>query len=192
MPFFEARSSHRHSFVSGAATTIVAGTSTLGHILALRWATANLHLRVNSLEVEFLLGTAFSAPQEVGFSAYVARGYSAAHTGGAALAIGGAGKDGNKLTAATASTLTGSIANAGALTAGTHTLDANPFLRSSVWCGAVGAQLYKAYDADALGPLYLAGSGEGIVILNNELMTAAGIGRWVFSIDYDIGTLVGS
>lgn len=183
---FETISSHKHTFTSGAVTTIAAGTATAGHILALRNPSTTRTARLRSLEVEFILTTAFGAAQEVGFDAYIARSYSAAHTGATALTITG----GRKRVGFDASVLTGRIADAGALTAGTHTLDTNAFARGSVWCSAIGTRLGpNFYDLSAdPGGIYLATS-EGIVICNTILMGATGVGKWHFTVEWDEGIL---
>lgn len=177
--------SYRQTFTTGAVTTIAAGTATAGHLLALRNATAGKYVRIRALEAEFILTTAFGAAQEVGFDAYIARSYSAAHTGATALTL--ATNDGKKLTGYNTTILTGRIADAGALTAGTHTFDANAIARGSVWCSAVGTQLSaRRYDFSATDPGgILLGQNEGIVIRNTILMGASGVGKWHFTADWD-------
>jgi hypothetical protein len=177
--------SYRQTVTTGAVTTIAAGTATAGHILSLRSATAGKAVRLRSLEVEFILTTAFGAAQEVGFDAYVARSYSAAHTGGTAIDFTG---DTGKAKQTTNSTiLTGRTASASALTAGTHTLDTNAVARGSAWCSAIGAVLGpRFYDFTALEPggLVLV-NAEGLVVRNTILMGATGVGKWHFTFDWD-------
>lgn len=183
--------SYRQEFTSGAVTTIAAGTSSAGHILALRSSTANEGSRIRSLTAEFILTTAFSAAQEVGFDAFVVRAYSAAHTGGTALTI--SGNDGKVLKDEPSATLAGRVASASALTAGTQTFDTNPIASDSVWCGAVGAILGpRTYDfttSSEGGILLIGGDGsttcEGLVVRNTVLMGAAGVGKWRFTVEWD-------
>ncbi len=175
--------SHRMTWSTGLVTTIAAGTASAGHLVALRNATSGRHVRLRRLEVEFLLTTAFGAAQEVGFDAFIARSYSAAHTGATALTMTG----GRAQTADPATILTGRIADTGALTAGTQTLDANPIARGSLWCGAVGAAMLPRccdFSGNDTGGIILA-SQEGMVLRNTVLMGASGVGRWSVTAEWD-------
>lgn len=178
-------SSHRQEATTGDVTTIAAGTATAGHILALRSATSGKAIRLRSLEVEFILTTAFGAAQEVGFDALIARSYTAAHTDGTAIDL--TGNTGNARTDYDATILTGRTASAAALTAGTHTLDANPIARGSYWASAVG-QVFgpRFYDFTGLDPggIILANE-EGLVVRNSILMGATGVGKWHFTFEWD-------
>jgi len=189
---FDATGSYKQTVTTGAVTLIAAATATAGHILALRNITAATRtIRLRSLEVEFLLTTAFTAAQRVGFDVVIARSYTAAHTGATALTLNGnTGKKVGGTGAYEAATLTGRIADAGALTAGTHTLDTNPIAQASVWCGAVGASLNRYYDFSATEPggIFLR-ADDGIVARNSVLMGAAGVGLWHFTFEYDEGIL---
>ena len=175
--------SYRHSWTTGAVTTIAAGTATAGHLLALRYATADKAALVKSLEVSFLLTTAFGAAQRVGYDVVLARTYSAAHSGATALTMTG----GTKNAGYAAPLLTGRIADAGALTAGTHTFDANPVCKESFWCSAIGAKMgptfYDFAASEQKGLLLLA--DEGLVVRNVTLMGATGVGEWVFTCEWD-------
>lgn len=184
--------SYVQEFTSGAVTTIAAGTSSAGHILALRQATAGEGSRIRKLSVQFLLTTAFGAAQKVGFDAYVVRAYSAAHTGGTALTL--SGNDGKTVADLPSETLVGRIANTGALTAGTQTFDDNPIASDSLWCGAIGASFAspRCYDFTGSpqgGIVLLGGDGsttcEGLVIRNSTLMGATGVGEWRFTVEWD-------
>jgi len=184
MAIIDVIGSYRQTWTTGAVTTIAAATSTAGHILALRNPTASaFSIRLRSLEVEFILTTAFGAAQEVGFDAFIARTYTAAHTNGTAIdtALG-------KRRASYPSTLlTGRTASASALTAGTHTLDTNAIARGSVWCGAIGATLApRLYDLSygELGGIIL-GPDEGIIARNTIVMGVTGVGKWHFTAEWD-------
>jgi hypothetical protein len=187
MPIVDVIGSYKQTVTTGAVTTIAAGTASAGHILALRWAPTptSLYARLKSIEVEFLLTTAFGAAQEVGFDAYVARSYSAASSGATALDFtGGTGK---KLATYPTSQMTGRIASAAAMTAGTQTLDTNAFARGSLWAGAVGATLgprYYDFTATPEGGIMLANQ-EGIIVRNTILMGATGVGKWHFTFEWD-------
>lgn len=184
-PIIDIAASYRAAFTTGNVTTIAAGTATAGHLLALRNATTGAYIRIRSMEVEFVLTTAFGAAQEVGFDAYIARSYTIAHTGATALSFGS--NDNKRITTDASAALTGRIADTGALTAGTHTLDGNAFMRGSAWMSAIGAQLQpRLYDFSThqYGGILLA-ANEGIVVRNTVLMGATGVGKWHFSIDWD-------
>lgn len=190
---YEVTSTYKSSVSTGAVTTIAAATATAGHLLALRNPTAGARtIRLRSLEVEFLLTTAFGAAQRVGFDVVVARSYTAAHTAQTALDFTG---NTGKLVAGTggydASTLTGRIAGTGALTAGTHTLDTNPIASGSAWFSAIGQTLsprFYDFTATPAGGLYLR-PDEGIVSRNTILMGATGVGTWTYTFEYDEGVL---
>lgn len=177
--------SYRQTFVTGLVTGVGAGSATLGHILALRSATSGKAVRLRTFQAEFILTTAFGTAQEVGYDLFVARSYTAAHTGATALTI--ATNDGKYLTGNSTTILAGRIANTAALTAGTHTFDANPIARASIWCGAVGARLEPVlhnYTNSEIGGIILA-ENEGIVARNSVLMGANGVGRWYFTAEWD-------
>lgn len=178
-------SSHKQTVSTGSVTTIAAATATAGHLLALRSATAGKAVRIRSMEVEFILTTAFGAAQRVGFDAVVARAYTAAHTLQTALDF--SGNTGNARTSYDATILTGRIAGTAALTAGTHTLDTNPVARGSYWASAIGQVLGpRFYDFSGLecGGLVLANE-EGLVVRNTVLMGATGVGQWDFTFEWD-------
>lgn len=182
-------SSHRFTFTTGAVTTIAAGSATAGHILALRNATSGKYLRLRTFEPEFILTTAFGAAQEVGFDAFKATGYTAPHTGATALTVTG----GKGVTTYDSTIMTGRIADAGALTAGTHTLDANPIAKGSQWCSAIGTSMApRLYDfsGNETGGILLANE-EGIVVRNTILMGATGVGKWHFTIEIDTVIVTG-
>lgn len=175
--------SYRQSWSTGAVTTIAAGTGTAGHILALRHAVAGRGTLLKSLEVSFILTTAFGAAQRVGFDASIVRAYTAAHTGATALTVTGGAKNASF----GAPSLTGRIANAGALTAGTHTFDANPICKDSIWASAIGAKLGPLfYDFTAANQKgILLQNEEGLVVRNLVLMSATGVGEWQFTCEWD-------
>jgi hypothetical protein len=175
--------SHRLTFTTGQVTTIAAGDATAGHILALRPAASDRSIRLRSFEPEFFLSTAFGAAQEVGFDAVIARKYTVAHTGATALTMTG----GRALAGYPNTVLAGRIADTGALSSGTHTLDANPIAKGSQYCSAIGQSLVpRLYDFTSmpLGGIIL-GSDEGLVVRNLVLMGATGVGRWYFTIEFD-------
>jgi hypothetical protein len=167
------------SMPSGLLTLIVARTATLGHLWACRYATATDNLfHVTYLRIFWQTLTGFTSAQEVAFAAFKLTGYSAAHTGGTAgvplpLAPGYA-----------ASELTAQMAITAALTAGTHTIAQQLFRGSSAELAA-GATIGKGYIdeqqpmIDDPHPVCVLGNAEGILVANEVLMGAAGVGRLV-------------
>lgn len=198
MPFtFDVVGAYKQTWTTGAVTTIAAGTSSAGFLFSKRWVSTTLAYRLRSLEVEFLLTTAFGAAQEVGFDVFKATGYSAAPTGATAITIGA---DGKKKASYPSSAFSGTgcdvrIANTGALTAGTATLDGQAVARGSLWAGAVGTAIATRYfdfttsepGGLILSPSAAAANSEGLIIRNTILMGASGVGKWHFTFEWDEG-----
>jgi hypothetical protein len=194
-PQFALHASYEQLFTSGAVTTIAAGTASAGHLMAWRWTDANKVARLRSLELEFLLTTAFTAAQEVAFDLFLLRGYVAAHSAGSAMSF--ASQSGAKRSAYANSLMTGQVCGAGALTAGTHTLDTNALAASGMWAGAVGALLQKTFDFMQVEPR---GGGDprgiflqqnmGLLVRNAILMGATGVGKWRARLRWDEGVLL--
>ncbi len=68
---------------SGLLTGVVAKTATAGHVASLRNPTASLKtLLLRRIALEFATVTDFTAFQRLGFSAFVARAFTTAYTGG--------------------------------------------------------------------------------------------------------------
>lgn len=183
------RGSFRQTFTTGAVTGIAAAAAAAGHLLALRNPDKEIQVVLRALEVEFILTTAFAAPQDVGFDVVVARDYTADHAAGTALTLGASGR---RRKAMKNSVLTGRVAAAAELTAGVHTFDADAIARGSAWMGAVGAQLEpRRIDlSDAgfdqhpmLAGIWLA-QNEGVVVRNSILMGGGGVGKWHFTAEY--------
>lgn len=202
---YELRGSYRLVASTGAVTTIAARTATAGHLFAFRWAPASLttyNAYVRYVGVKFTLTTAYGSAQETGIDMIVARSYTASHTGATAIDMGSSVAT-NKYATAQNTSLAGvsglcRIADTGALTAGTQTLDANPIGILSDWSGAVGDTIPRStsgassgfgalWDARSSGfPLVLA-DDEGFVLRNLILMGATGVGRWDICVEWDEG-----
>lgn len=199
---YNIRGTYRMCVPTGAVTTIAAGTSTAGHLFAFRWGnTAGHHAYIRFIGARFILTTAYGAAQETGCDLVVARGYTASHTAQTAVDTGGTVADTGKLIQQANTSLVTScrVAGTAALTAGTHTFDANRLGTLSEWTAAVGATVPSTaagiasypgvlFDAGRCGaPLVLA-QDEGFVIRNLILMGATGVGRWDFTVEWDEGT----
>lgn len=183
----EVLGSFRQTFTTGDTTTIAAGTGTAGHLLAVRWTRRDIFMRLRSLEIEFFLSTAFGAAQEVGFDVLVARNITASAAGATAATIAGSGRMRAASLPSAISAGDIRVADAGAITSGTHTLDANAIARGSQYLSAIGQSIsprYYDFTQAALGGLIFA-ANEGFVIRNTILMGATGVGKWHITADWD-------
>lgn len=165
-PFFD------YGGASGLATVIAAGTASAGHIYVLRNpADSGKTVHLASLRLAFIPTVAFGAAQAVRLAVYKMTAYTVAHTGATAITPA------KKVTSqATASIATARIADTGALTAGTHTIAAQPVLSvgahgtlpgfDKVW--VPGDELPRVIEP-----------GEGLLVRNETLMGASGVGIFV-------------
>lgn len=169
---------------SGSLTTIAAGTSTAGHLFAARFAPSGSGaaklFHVTRLRLLWQTITGFGAQQEVSFAAYKLTGYSAAHTGGNAV---------TPLPLApayAASQLTARMAASSALTAGTHTIGAQLIRGESTELAdsaIIGKGFIDEERVAGLHPLVVLAANEGILVRNEVLMGAAGVGRLTVELD---------
>jgi hypothetical protein len=187
---------YRMAVVSGALTTVAAGTTTAGHVFSFRNPDLTKKILLRYVAIDFNLTVAFGAAQAMGFDLICATGYTASHTGGTAIDMGSTlGNSGKIETNQPTSILPANavrIGTTGALTAGTHTLHANPLFQCQKWMGAVGAQIQATLlDArdDQGGSILRAapafGQDEGFVIRNTVLMGAAGVGSLMVTLEWD-------
>lgn len=171
--------------LTGAVTTVAAGTASAGHLLAMRCpGTGGILQRLRKLEASCMTTVAFGAAQEVGFDLFKATGYSAPHTGGAGVVPSKVHTD-QPASLVTSTQLR--IATTGALTNGTDTLDTDRLAADSFWCAGVTSFLpWRAYEFvdHPLGGLVFK-ANEGIVLRNTVLMGAAGVVRWSFRLHFD-------
>lgn len=206
---FDLKGSFRLVVSTGAVTTVAARTASAGHIFAWRRAsTASTQLAIGYVGAKFTLTTAYGTAQETGLDMIVARAYSAAHTGATAIDMGSTVVDTGALMSGFSPTIMATadivrVADTGALTAGTHTLDANPIGILSDWSGAIGATVPSGSSGARAGfgtvfgrsradggnpdPLVL-GASEGFVLRNLILMGATGVGRWDICVEWDEAT----
>lgn len=186
---------------TGAVTTIAAGTATAGFLFSWQWTNASVKAYVRYVGAKFILTTAYTTAQETAVEMLQARAYTAACTGGTAIDVGGTVTGTGKYQTSQLASLVADcrIATASALTAGTHTLDANPIGLLSDWGGAIGATIPSTssgagsswgtlFDArDEQTPLEYA-ANEGFILRNKILMGAVGVGRWDICVEWDEGT----
>lgn len=162
---------------TGLITTIAAHTASAGHIGAFRWGSTTKTCIVDNIRIVASMVTDFTTLQQFRIGARIARSYSASHTGGTQLTL--TGNNGKLRTDYATTALTDfSISTTSALTAGTHTIDTQPFLLALSGQPSDGATVgnipFEAvFDARESGPIVLE-ANEGIVFSNEILMGAAG------------------
>jgi hypothetical protein len=186
----------------------MSGIAANAPVFAARMAPVAPNIYLRAIVIRFSLRvqivTAFTNAQELAYSGFVARQWSAADTGGSTLTLTPPNAMLNSIADA-APQLSILVASASALTAGTRTLDANPFIY------AAGAQVTSAaslnsavpviaedylINSDQEYPLNLQGTltpwqslgngygPEGLVIQNNVLLGAAGTVRMAVEMEW--------
>lgn len=201
---YDMSGSYRLVCSSAAVTTIAARTATAGQLFNFRNPSTTHKCFVKYIGARFILTTAYGTAQETGCDLILAHAFTVNGTNGTAVDVGSTvANTGKLLTGFGTSKLTAGcvrVADTAAITAGTHTLDANPFSTLSDWSGAIGATVpttssgsrsgYGAlWDSQASAhraPIVL-GTDEGFVIRNLILMGATGVGRWDFCVEWDEG-----
>lgn len=179
---------YRLSIQSGALTGVAAGTNTAGHLFALRWGNASLTALIQRIKIRWQTTTAFTTAQEISFRIFRLTGYTVGHTTGSAAVL--TAPNLKKATRHPASALTDArIGGAGALTAGTHTLDAQEFAGVNGWSQAGTVVDDMAIEAvidsgSQLGHVLELGQNEGIIVRNEIAMGAAGVGRLLVEVDW--------
>ena len=178
------------SATSGLLTLVAAQTSTAGHVAAFRNGSATLKAVINRIQCKWWTTTGFTAAQEVGMGLIMARSYTAAHTGGTAatLTTNNGKKNVDHLTIPTDFDFR--IGDTGALTAGTHTLDAQNFAEAGSQELADGASVVKkAFELNyepAAGRQLVLGQNEGIILRNRILGGAAGVWRNAMLVEFEL------
>lgn len=189
---------------TGAVTLIAARTATAGQLLTIRYPSSTASkMYVKYIGARFILTTAYTTAQETGCDLILARSYTVNGTAGTAVDVGSTVADTNNLATEFGTSLITAgcarVADASAITAGTHTLDANPIGITSGWSSAIGIMVPEAtagaksdfatlFDARQTGLPLKFGQDEGFVVRNTVLMGAVGVGRWDFCVEWDEGT----
>lgn len=180
---------YRLTVVTGSCTGIAAG----GAIFAARWSDANYSARIRSLEVSHLVTTGYTAAQEVGYDVIIGRSWTVSPSGGTAATLTGnmelTGFGATKFAAGDIR-----VATTGALTNGTVTLDPQPICRDGLWALAAtaGGSIQRVYpfsqqNMNAGHPISRIGlqANDGILVRNAVAQGAAGVGRWVITMEWD-------
>jgi hypothetical protein len=189
--FAESDSSYRFSAATGLITGIAAGTASAGHIFAARWASSVKNLGLKKFTATWNTIVGFTAAQEVGLELFITRSYSASHTAGTAVDSTAAGKFKKKATnndSAFAATAI-QIAGTGALTNGTHTIDAVAMASNQFSELATGAAIPKGrfcleWSDGSKGRIILK-QDEGLILRNQIAMGAGGTARVTVCLEWE-------
>lgn len=157
-------------------------------LFTMRWADATRQFALLRLRCRLQVTTIFTARQEIGLDAVAARAFTASDSAGTQIVLTG---NNNKMKTSQGTSLVtdARIAAATLLTAGTRTLDANPFAVSNGYDADTNAAADTAYvvpkDPELLWepwlsvgrmPLVLV-QNEGFVVRNTVAFPAAGAFR---------------
>lgn len=201
---YSVRGSYRLVATTGAVTTIAARTATAGQLFTVRYPTAATaaHMYLRYLGARFTLTTAYGTAQETGCDLILARSYTVNGTNGTAVDLGSTVTTTNKYDPGfPASLITAGccrIADTAAITAGTHTLNANPVGAVTAWSAAIGDQVPLGtsgagggfgvlFDARDDGYPIKITADQGFVCRNMPVMGATGVGHWDFCMIWDEG-----
>jgi len=172
---------------STAIAVIAAGTSTAGHLAALRY-TGSGELHVHRVAAKWVTTTAFGAAQNVGLALYVLRSYTAAHSGGIGTSITFGTNDTKLWTRQTAladvSLIRSTVAE---LTAGTQTLDGLSQIEaySDAPSTTPAFSMVKDYAASDMPSLRLR-ANEGLLLRNEILMGASGVAKVTYEMTFSL------
>ena len=188
------RGSYRLVASTGLATLINTRTTTAGFLFGFRWSsTTSTKCFLKRVGVRYTCTTAFTTAQRVGVDMILARTFTAPLTGGSAVDVGSTVANTGNLAAAQSTSLVAAsqvvIATTADLTAGTHTLDANPIGHAVSWIGSIGDQcpgvssgaagdfalLWDAEKTSHKAPIMFT-SDEGFILRNVILGGAVGVG----------------
>ena len=175
----EVLGAYQYAMTSGALTTVAAG----GLVFSFRWnpsVTTNLCM-IRRVEIGVATATAFTTAQSLQYSMQIARAFTAVDSGGTSGAFTQA-NTGKMRTSMPTSQMAAAgsniqIANTGAMTAGTRTLDTQPmsYLAGSSTAVATTLPLTAIYQHQTGDyPLILAYQ-EGFILNNVQTMGAAGV-----------------
>jgi hypothetical protein len=188
---------YRIASVSGVISGVAAATATAGFLWTIRWAptvvgaTGNIrYALIQRLRARMVTIHGPTATQELGIDLIFARSYSASCTGGTSATM--TTNNAKKRTSFPTSQVTDiQVANTGALTAGTHTLDAQALAQCSTSEVAFSATV-QAKDSIEVNlttqdmeeyPLVLA-PNEGLILRNTVAQGAGYTGRVVVELDW--------
>src|SRR3990167_8828302 len=203
------RGRYQNTVRTEGQTIVAAHTAPAGHVFSWRWddtTVTGLLGFVRYVGIKAVLTTAFGTDQEVAYSLRRATGYTASHTGGTAVDVGGTvAGTGKRYYAQPESLLTSMrIGSTGALTAGTHTLDANPISQVGFFAAVIGDEFPNVASGFNANPGYATlwdsrvsgdhlefDNDEGFIISNEIVQGTAGVGNMIVCVEWDEGVLNG-
>jgi hypothetical protein len=187
----------RANFITGTTVSLGANSP----IASIRWSDATRLFALMRIEASAQVAAAITAATLVDLEAIVARGFTAADTGGTAILLTGQNQL-NRSQGMKSSLVTDArVATTAALGAGTRTLDSVGFgfaawqslsaptlgatANTAVAVGAMDASPRVLYKWDALGqhPITL-GTNEGIIVRNSSAGPVTGGIRYVITIEW--------
>jgi hypothetical protein len=181
--FAESDNQYRFCASTGLITLVAAGTASAGHIFAMRWGEPTKLFGLRYFRATWNTIAGFTAAQEIGLDLFITRTYTVAHSGGTAINVSGAGGFKKKTTHLTSSMVNNAtqISTTGALTNGTHTIDAVAIAANQFSELATGAAVPKGrfcleFVPENRGRIILA-ANEGLILRNQILMGAGGTAR---------------
>lgn len=163
----------------GVQTGAITGLAAAAPIFSLRYAGTGV-LLFRRIGLGFIATSVFTTAQRVEFGAFFARNFTVSDSGGTPITLFGTGNNKHRTSQASLSSGDIRVAQTGALTLGTRTLDASPISYQAVHIAAVGSSIQPSlnnllqFDSGD-NPLIVA-NNEGIVVANNLLMGAGGAG----------------
>jgi hypothetical protein len=164
-----------YSATSGLITVIAAGTSSAGHLCAIRNPSTTKALHLARIRISFIPTVAFGAAQALVLGVYKLTAYSAAHSGGTAVTPAK-----RRTSQSDASVATMQIATTSALVTGTQTIAGQPLFR--VGAHSTLPVIDAVWTPEDTHPEVLEAS-EGLLIRNEILMGASGVGQLSVEID---------
>jgi hypothetical protein len=169
---------------SGSLTTIAAGTASAGHLFAARYVPAGSGItklfHVTRLRLLWQTITGFTAQQEIALAAYKLTAYSAAHTAGNSVTPL------PRASTYAASQLAARMASSVALTAGTQTVGSQLMRGEATELAdtpLIGKGFIDEERVAGVHPIIVLAANEGILVRNEVLMGAAGVGRLTVELD---------
>lgn len=171
------------TMTSGAMTIVAAA----GPVWSCRWTNTQLVAVVKRMTISVGATVAFTTAQWLAFGLFRCSSYTIVDSGGTAATLTTInGQHDTKYPASSMGDMR--IGTTGVVTAGTRTVDAQPFVVSSPWAttAVIGSANYWdftfCYD-DAAQPLILR-QNEGLVLQNQLVMGAAGVIRLHVSLQW--------
>jgi hypothetical protein len=181
--FAESDNQYRFCASTGLLTGVAAGSASAGHIFALRWSNASKLFGLRYFRATWNTIVGFTAAQEVGLDLFITRSYTVAHSGGTAVNVSGAGGFKKKATHSDSVLFAGTcqISTTGALTNGTHTIDAvaiaaNQYAELAAAATVAKGRFCLEFNAENRGRIILA-QNEGFILRNQIAMGAGGTAR---------------